>query len=209
MRNIIQSQDSLKSLENQKNIDLLYQKVTTFKEEGFVTMIKRKLAGLDLTKHQRQMQDIAKKAINQPRPVAGITRTQKTISYSFAPTYTLDQDVYLPCGRLLHPAGTKVNPLDHMSWDDRLTFIDGTDQDQLTWLKRQYIASEKVEEEIKTSENKIVLVAGKILELSKEIGRQIYFDQFGALTSKFNIKHVPAIVEQQGKYLQITEVNVN
>ncbi len=175
------------------------------KEEGFVTMIKRKLANLDLTKHQQQMQDLAKRRAEEPKPIVGITKARKTISYSFDPTYILGQDVYLPCGQLLYAAGTKVNPLDHMSWDDRLIFIDGTDQDQLTWLKRQYIASEKVEEEVKTSENKIVLVAGKILELSKEIGRQIYFDQFGALTNKFNIKHVPAIVEQQGKYLRITE----
>ena len=55
---------------------------------------------------------------------------------------------------------------------------------------------------------KIVLVAGKPLELEKETGKNIYFDQFGELTSKFNISHVPAVVEQEDKHLKVTEVYI-
>jgi conjugal transfer pilus assembly protein TraW len=35
---------------------------------------------------------------------------------------------------------------------------------------------------------------------------RFYFDQNGNLTRKFEIKSVPAIVEQEGKMLKISEV---
>jgi conjugal transfer pilus assembly protein TraW len=35
---------------------------------------------------------------------------------------------------------------------------------------------------------------------------RLYFDQGGGLTSKFNIKAVPAVVEQEGKMLKVREV---
>jgi conjugal transfer pilus assembly protein TraW len=57
-------------------------------------------------------------------------------------------------------------------------------------------------------EAKVVLVGGKPLELEKELETPIYFDQFGELTSKFKIAFVPAIVEQDGKYLKVTETYV-
>lgn len=56
---------------------------------------------------------------------------------------------------------------------------------------------------------KIVFTGGKPLELEREIGSPIYFDQAGELTTKFNINHVPAIVEQEGKYLKVTEINIS
>ncbi|GHT93168.1 hypothetical protein FACS1894122_07980 [Alphaproteobacteria bacterium] len=54
----------------------------------------------------------------------------------------------------------------------------------------------------------MILVKGSPLELQKRLHRDIYFDQQGILTSKFGIKHVPAIVFQKAdeKFLTILEV---
>lgn len=194
-------------------------------EEGLITMIKRKLAALNLTQVNEQMQVLARKRIEQPLPINNISKAKETISWSFDPSYLLEEDVYLPCGKLLYVAGTKVNPLDHMEWHDRLIFIDGRDEQQLTWLKKQYInqgnikqlkalanlknAEDMQEVAPNLNENKIVLIAGKPLDIEQQIAQKIYFDQFGSLTSKFNIRHVPALVEQDGKYLKITEIAIN
>jgi len=57
-------------------------------------------------------------------------------------------------------------------------------------------------------DTKIILVGGKPLQLAKEIKHQVYFDQFGELSNRFSIAHVPAIVEQEGKQLKITQINI-
>lgn len=82
------------------------------KEEGFVSMMQRKLQSLNLAEHQQKMQDLARKKIEEPAAIVGISKATKTISYSFDPSYVLDQDVVLPCGKLLYARGTRVNPLD-------------------------------------------------------------------------------------------------
>jgi conjugal transfer pilus assembly protein TraW len=205
---------------------------TTFevKEEGFVGMMQRKLKDVDLVEHEQKMKDLTRKRIEEPESVEGITRATKTVSHSFDPTYILDEDVFLPGGKLLYPKGTEVNPLDHMTWNGKLIFIDSSDKEQVTWAVENYIASTKLssveepnngaQEQSSTLDvasssssseedgNKIVLIAGRPLDLEKEIGNRIYFDQSGVLTSKFNIRNVPAIVEQNGKYLKVTEINI-
>ena len=60
-----------------------------------------------------------------------------------------------------------------------------------------------------SSDTKIILTGGRPLELERELANPIYFDQFGELTGRFNIAHVPAIVEQDGKYLKVTELNID
>lgn len=109
----------------------------------------------------------------------------------------------------------------------RLVFIDGRDASQIAWVKDNHLAeilsnnaaalaenlSELNKDHAKNASNsdgtKIVLTGGRPLELEREIGSPIYFDQAGELTTKFNISYVPAIVEQEGKYLKITEINIS
>jgi conjugal transfer pilus assembly protein TraW len=77
---------------------------TTFeiKEEGFVAMMQRKLKGVNLAEHEQKMKDLARKRVEEPTAILGITKATKTISHSFDPSYVLDQDVFLPCGKLLY-----------------------------------------------------------------------------------------------------------
>lgn len=198
------------------------------KEEGFVAMMQRKLKGVNLAEHEQKMKDLARKKVEEPTPVLGITRATRTVSHSFDPSYVLGEDVFLPCGKLLYPAGTRVNPLDHMEWGGRMVFIDGRDSAQIAWAKDNYLKTDetfdKNEDKLRqnlsiqntdnaahisaSSDTKIILTGGRPLELEREVGNPIYFDQFGELTNKFNIAHVPAIVEQDGKYLKVTEINI-
>ena len=179
------------------------------KEEGFLAMIMRKLQSLDIAEHQQKMQDLAKQRVEEPQAVKGIVRSKQQSSYHYDPTYVLDEDIYLPDGKLLHSRGTKVNPLDHMQWNGKLVFIDATDSTQVAWLKKQNYKQNEQESEVQqNSIIKIVLVAGKPIELEQELQTNVYFDQMGELTTKFNIMQVPAIVEQDGRYLKITETYI-
>jgi len=180
------------------------------KEEGFIAMIQRKLKAINLNEHQEKMRSHAKRTIEEPLPVTGITKATKTISHNFDPSYILQEDIILPCGKLLYRAGEAVNPLDHMSWEGKLLFIDARDKEQVEWALGKYFGTDEQEpDQNKENNNKIVLIAGKPLELEEEVQQPIYFDQSGELTTKFNIAHVPAIVEADGKYLKVTEIDTS
>jgi conjugal transfer pilus assembly protein TraW len=173
------------------------------KEEGFLEMIYRKLRLLDIEKEQQKMQKTVVKKVETPNPVVGVEKATKNRSFTYDPTYTLEEDIYLPDGKVLHAKGTKINPLDQISMTKRLVFIDARDGEQIDWLKKQASSGNFREND------KLILVAGRPFEIGKELGREVYFDQLGLLTTKFGIKAVPAVVEQEkpeDRVLKVSEV---
>lgn len=184
-----------------------YGVTTEVQEEGFLAMIARKLKTINIEEQQEKMQRKAEDRVKNPRPVVGITRTKRARSFTFDPTYTLTEDIYLPGGKLLHASGTKVNPLDYMNLDRKMFFIDARDKEQIMWLEDSILKhnkSSKALEEMLV----VVLVAGSPLELEEKIKRKIYFDQSGELTTRFGIRQVPAIAEQEGKLIHIDEIAI-
>jgi conjugal transfer pilus assembly protein TraW len=191
------------------------------KEEGFIAMIQRRLKGLDMRLLESKMQEHAKKQVEEPKAISTISRAVEDKEFEYDPTYILSEDIYLPEGKLLYMRGTRVNPLDHMTWDEGLIFIDSRDSEQVRWLKKRDDLKKAVKEqdtveiqEVSKPENtkkqmKVVLVGGKPLELEQELNIPIYFDQAGELTSRFGIKHVPAVVEQEGKHLKVKEIRIS
>lgn len=133
--------------------------------------------------------------ISNPTPVKEIKKAECTRSWTYDATYTQETDILDSSGKIIVKAGTKVNPLEQISWGEDLIFIDGTDEKQINW------ALEK--------QGKIVLVNGSPIKLSEKYDRAIYFDQAGILTKHFNIKFVPAKITQDGKLLRVTEVNID
>jgi conjugal transfer pilus assembly protein TraW len=196
-------------------------------EEPFVQMIENRAKAVDVEKIKEKMQKTAKDRVENPNPVIGITPAVKTRTFYHDPTYVLEKDAVLPCGKVLYRAGTSVNPLEEMKLLRRMIFIDAKRPEEVRWLKQslneidgkyEQILESSAEEIDKAIEeaslkpeiiNKIILVGGSPLELQKNLDIEIYFDQQGALTSKWNIKHSPAIVEQEGDKLRITEYKVS
>jgi conjugal transfer pilus assembly protein TraW len=180
------------------------------KEEGFLAMIHRKLKNLDIEKEQKKMTDHTRARIEEPDPIIGISKAKAHKHFTFDPTYTLEKDIILPCGKLLYAAGTMVNPLEKMDFDRKLYFIDGRDKTQLKWLRAQLKEAGSYPLE-QRKEKKIILTGGRPIELAGDLGMEIYFDQFGELTNKFGIAHVPATVEHmRGELvLQISEVYID
>lgn len=175
------------------------------KEEGFLTMIYRKLNSLDMKKEKKRMLQVARRSVEKPAPVMGIKRTEEGRVFTYDPSYVLAGDVHLPGGELLMVAGTKVNPLDHVPMQRKLVFIDGIDEEQIRWVEGQRSAGGI------TEEDKLVLIAGSPFSVESQLGRNVYFDQRGMLTKRFGIKQVPAVVEQASKedrFLTISEIYI-
>jgi conjugal transfer pilus assembly protein TraW len=182
------------------------KRATSFaiKEEGFIAMIMRKLKQVDLAQEEEKMRQIAKDRVENPLPVAGIEPATVTREFWHDPTYIFTEDVVLPCRKVLHKAGTQVNPLEHMDLERRLFFIDGREEKQIEWVK-QHLAFYEKEAKNSRVENRVILVAGSVFRLKSELGGDVYFDQGGELTTQFGIKASPARLEQDGQLLKIEE----
>lgn len=139
-----------------------------------------------------------KDSLNNPTPVAGITTATISRTYYFDPSVTADRTYTDDKGRIIVMAGTRVNPLDHLSLSNRYLFLDGRDPAQVSRAK---ILLKKHSGRIKP-----ILTAGSYLDLMKAWKRPVYFDQFGRLTTHFHIRHVPALVSQEGNKIRIDEI---
>jgi conjugal transfer pilus assembly protein TraW len=150
-----------------------------------------------LARLQRDAQTRAKHQIEQP-PAVKLTKTAKARSFYYDPSIVVPYAILDADGKLLVPPGTMVNPLDTVSLSQALLFIDARDTAQ---VKR---ASGILDE--RGGKVKVILTGGSYLDLMRRWKRPVFFDQQGTLTDKLGIRHVPALVTQDGKRLKIEEI---
>jgi conjugal transfer pilus assembly protein TraW len=91
-----------------------------------------------------------------------------------------------------------VNPLDTVSLSKQLLFIDARDASQ--------VGRAKTTLEERQGKVKLILTGGSYLDLMRRWKRPVFYDQQGQLTEKLGIRHVPALVSQEGKRLRIDEI---
>ena len=147
-------------------------------EQGFLSMINERLQEVDMKKEQAKMTAIAKDRVENPQAVEQVKPATSSREFYYDPTYTLDQDAVLPCGKILHKAGTRVNPFEYMSLNRRLFFIDAREPAQIKWLKPQL--ANPLPEQQEPVQDRIILVGGSPLKLKEELGSEhsdkVYFD---------------------------------
>lgn len=174
------------------------------KEKDLIEVMKGKVRSMEKTGELAKLNERYKNevigAVETPNPVKGITATEQARTFYIDPTYTLDRPVIDGTGRILYPAGTKVNPFDYAPMTQYLLFFDERDKAQVEFAKK-FIASSTVRV-------KPILVGGSPMKLMREWKREVYFDQGGALTRRFNIRHSPAIVSQDNKRLRVDEIRI-
>ena len=123
-------------------------------------------------------------SLHLPRATTGSVR-------AFDPTLVLPYDIKDAKGTVLWPRGTRVNPLEHRSFDETLLFVDGDDAAQVEWLKRRFD-----QDRGHALHDKVVLTGGSPTTLAQQLKSTtpFYFDQDGKLVGKFAIDAVPASV---------------
>ena len=188
-----------------KNLGVVGQ-TFSISEEDMMDRIQNKLKDLEKTgelqKHQDQLKAQAIASVQRPKPVAGITKAQKTRIFYYDPSFYYPHDLKGLQGKRFYTAGTAINPLSYMTYTRELIFIDGDDKSQKEWCW-QYFKNSPVRENIR-----IILIKGAPLKLSSQWQQPIYFDQGGALATQLKIQHVPALVKRDGAKLQITEIKI-
>lgn len=174
--------------------------ISPIKEENPIVLIQQKLKRMEdrgeLERHQRGLQKKTKTAVERPKPVEGITKTEKLRIFYYDPTYVVAEDLKDHMGRVFYKKESKINPLETVSLSQDLLFFDGDDPDQKAWATNK----------TRKGNFKLILVKGAPLALSQELNVPVYFDQGGLLTKKLGIQHVPAFVKQEGLRLCIEEI---
>ena len=170
-------------------------------EPDFLGVIGERLEMLEesgeLGRLSREAADRAIANMEEPAPVAGIAPARERTARLFDPTVRLDRDVFGPDGTLVAAAGTRINPLEHsqLTEDERdLLFIDGRRKAEVDWALAR------------TRPSKIVLLAGRPLDLARAHGRPFFFDQGGRLAERFGIGRTPTLATRDGSFLRLLEI---
>lgn len=133
--------------------------------------------------------------VRRPVPVAGISPAEQARAWDYDPTIRLEREIRDHKGQIIAEAGQRINPLDFVSMRQSLVFVDGDDAAQVDWATKRFTELNA----------KIIFVNGSPIESMTERKRRFFFDQEGRLTSKFGIRHTPAVVSQVGKLLRVSE----
>ena len=148
----------------------------------------------ELARLERQARANARRKLEEPDPVPGIAPATRERVRLWDPAITVARDIRTPDGTLIAAAGTRVNPLERTTLARDLLFVDGRREAEIAWA----LAHERP--------SKIVLLAGRPLDLMRRHRRPFFFDTGGRLAARFGIGFTPSLVEQAGTRLRITEI---
>jgi len=190
-------------------------KVYEIKEPSLLEAIYEKLeakkASGELDKLQKEFTDRAVNTFKNP-PGTNLSIADANRERKFDPSIVLQRNLYMPDGRILYPAGTKVNPLQIRKFSKRLIFIDGRIEEQRQYAVKLHKESGYLD--------KIILVNGSPYEFMKKNKVRAFFDQtIGGNgrrkitpADQLEIQKTPSVVYQKNPndlYLTIEEVNLN
>ncbi|HCM9429395.1 TPA: type-F conjugative transfer system protein TraW [Enterobacter hormaechei subsp. xiangfangensis] len=170
-------------------------------EPDLLVFIQQRLESMEQSGEMKKLQDEAvervKKNAVRPAPVQGLTPAVRYRATVYDPTFTVAETITDMKGNVVARKGDRVNPLDKVPYNQTLFFIDGDNEDQVKWTKKQISG---------ITDFKIILVNGNIRETSEALDEQIFFDQSGVLTAKFKFEHTPTRITRDGRVLKIEEI---
>jgi conjugal transfer pilus assembly protein TraW len=124
-------------------------------------------------------------------PIAGKDRI-----FSVDMTYTLDFDIPDGKGGIIYPRGYRFNPLDYVFLPNILVVIDGADARQIKWFQMSSYA--------KDIRVMLLLSGGSYQTVMEKLKRPVFYAN-GKITTKFQLKAVPAIIVQKGTVMEVRE----
>ena len=150
----------------------------------------------ELARFEAEARERARRTLEEPPPVPGIAPATRGRSRLFDPAIVVERDIRTPDGVLIAAAGTRIDPLERMPLTRDLLFVDGRREAEVAWALSHDRPA------------KIVLLAGRPLDLMRRHGRPFFFDTGGVLAARFGIAATPSLVEQAGTRLGIVEIPV-
>jgi len=160
-------------------------------EESLLEVIQRRAKGVNW----RGIID--KQLRTEPEPVR-LPRATKPARRMVDLTFTLDQDLTTPDGRLLYPRGFRFNPLQYAPLQYALVFVNLADQDQLRWLLSY----------LPTAPRCVVMFTdGNPQIVRAQVKNRIYrADE--RFVRRFDIRALPAIATMNRERLEIKDIPI-
>jgi conjugal transfer pilus assembly protein TraW len=124
-----------------------------------------------------------------------LKETKEEKSYLIEPSITLEKDIVDHNGNVIFEKGSTFNASDYVPLTGRYIFIDGNNEMH-------------VQHAINGGFRKIIIASGNLMELSKKFSHRFYFLD-DTLIDRLQLTHVPAILEQDGRHLRVTEKVIN
>ena len=164
-------------------------------EDNLLEWIEQKLVDMEETGELERKKEEAKRqaieSVENPEP-----NNLPTLAYDAVqthdPSIMATRDITDGQGNVIVPKGTTVNPLDQIPMTREMLFFDGRDPRQVAWAKRRFEDAKR-----RGKVPKPILVAGSYLDLMREWGERVYYDQGGYLLKKLGIGAVPVRVYQK------------
>ena len=150
----------------------------------------------DLARLEEEARVRARRQLKEPEPVPGIAPAREARSRAFDPAIAVARDIRAEDGTLIAAAGTRVDPLARLPLTRDLIFVDGRREAEIAWA----LAHDRPA--------KVVLLAGRPLDLMRRHRRPFFFDTGGRLAARFGVARTPTLVAQDGAMLRLTEVPV-
>lgn len=137
--------------------------------------------------------DQIREAINRKMPKTDFSEVKVSRRYTMDPSVQVGLPVTDHTGKIVIPAGARINPLGRLPSFRPIVIIDGTKKKQIEWAG-----------EIQGSPL-VLVTAGDVLDLSRRFERQIY-PAPSALIERFAIERVPVMISSKNGVIEVEEV---
>jgi len=137
--------------------------------------------------------DQVREAIKRKMPEINLAEVKVSRTYTVDPSVQVGRPVSDHTGRILIPAGSRVNPLERLPFFRPIIVIDGRKANQVAWaggLEEQPL---------------ILVTGGDLFALSDRFRRQVY-PVPKALIERFAIERAPVMLSSRGGMIEIEEV---
>lgn len=150
----------------------------------------------ELARLEDEARSRARRSLEEPKAVAGIAPAFAARTRRLDPSIRVERDILGPGGAAIARAGTRINPFDLAPLSVELLFVDGRREAEVAWALAR------------GPDAKIVLLAGRPLDLMRRHGRPFYFDMGGRLAARLKIRATPTRAVREGGFLRLEETPV-
>lgn len=112
------------------------------------------------------------------------------------PVIVMQDEIRVPNGDVIAPAGTELRPLQHVNIKGRWVFLDTDQPLHMKWAKQILKEDPAL---------KIVSVHGDPFQARKDLGTMVYL-AYPTFLDRFGVERVPSVVVQSGQHFVIDEV---
>ena len=186
-----------KETDNILNLGKTYE----FKERDILELIQE-----HLTKNRPELEqkllgqrDKLKENIKNWRPKDMVKLTPAPKNNTFSPdmTWTLTRDIKDRKGNIIYPQGFSFNPAKYTRLSYGIVVINANNKDELEWLEKGSY--------LNTIAYRIFLSEGSYYEMIQKHKQDFYY-LLPEIAKRFQLKHTPSIIKQEGEEIIIQEV---